>query len=345
MFRSVSNMEATSCKSLQGRQRHDFVDDLESFFWVYVWMMTIHNGPGAEQLVPKSERNESAIRWETSLDNWFHYSWKDYYLEVFGGKRFRVFTPYFSEPVYLALLHSFRKLLYEYWRQKMERLEAEDKNRPELDFFPEMEEIYENVLGYFDVAIETLAPTPKPAPRIQPNRQVKKSRGERRYPPVFPKPKRKPKGLFPVVPRRPPATPGRAGASKNMPAPPILSVRSVGPRLISTDPTKVTFMHPPTLYSLSPIGYDPTAIQTTPSEPLEHLAMDEFFLGPTGNSDQRAEVTPEEDDDPFNDEVPTGSKRKRDKHESESESSEDDKKQNVPAYKRAKETEEDSDEE
>jgi len=53
MFRSVSNLNGAELRDIKGRQRHDFVDDLESFFWVYAWMITVHNGPGAKGRVPK----------------------------------------------------------------------------------------------------------------------------------------------------------------------------------------------------------------------------------------------------------------------------------------------------
>jgi len=193
MFRSVSNIDAASCKTLEGRQRHDFVDDLESFFWVYAWMMTVHNGPGAKRLVPPSDRAVKVKMWETSLDPSFHLDMKDYYLEAFGGGQIRKFTPYFSKPVYVTLLHSFRKLLYVYWHQKMERPADAHGNRLELDFFPEMEDIYEKVLGYFDEAISTLSPAPKPPPRTQPERQAKlfkRRRDEDYNPPSLPQAKK-----------------------------------------------------------------------------------------------------------------------------------------------------------
>ena len=46
-------------------------------------------------------------------------------------------------------------------------------NRPEVDLFPEVDEIYSKVLGCFDVAIEALSP-PKAPIRIQPDRRVKR---------------------------------------------------------------------------------------------------------------------------------------------------------------------------
>jgi len=182
MFRSVSNLAAALNESLEGRQRHDFIDDLESFFWVYAWMMTVHNGPGAKRLIPKSERTKRAINyWEKSEESehsYIHWGWKDHYLQAFAEEDYCKFTPYFSKPVYLTLLHSFRKLLYGYWHRKEKRPEDEQGNCVELDFFSEIDDIYSKVLDFFDVAIETLSPVSKPPLRIQPDRQAKRRRDE-----------------------------------------------------------------------------------------------------------------------------------------------------------------------
>ena len=170
--------------------RADFTDDLESFFWVYAWMMTVHDGPGAKRLVPESERTESAINhWEKSeeLDHTFiHLGWKDY-LQAFAEEDYCKFTPYFSKSVYLTLIHSFRKLLYGYWHQKDKRPKDDQGNRAELDFFSEIDDIYSKVLGFFDVAIKSFSPASKPPPRIQPDRQAKRRRDEGSINPSLPK--------------------------------------------------------------------------------------------------------------------------------------------------------------
>jgi len=194
MFRSVYNLRAAERGTIQGRQRHDFVDDLESFFWVYAYMMTVHNGPGMKRLIPQSERSAGVRDWATEPDPGFHRSWKLWYLEHFNERRYAVFTPYFSKPVYQTLLHDLRTLLHSYLYRKMERPEDEHGNRPEIDLFPEIEEIYSKVLGCFDVAIAALSPPPKAPPRTQPDRQVKlvkRRQDEDSGPPSLPKlPKR-----------------------------------------------------------------------------------------------------------------------------------------------------------
>ena len=188
MFRSVSNLKTLELNVLPRRQRHDFLDDLESFFWVYAWMMTRHNGPGVKRVVPNSKLSEDAMDWEMSLDPWFHRSWKHRYMETFGERMFRVFTPYFSKPVYRTLLHSLRELLYGYCDRKMTRPKDAHGRWQELDFFSEMDEIYSKVLDCFDVAIKALAPA-----RTQPNRQaklVKRRRDEESNPPSLTKAKK-----------------------------------------------------------------------------------------------------------------------------------------------------------
>jgi len=195
MFRSVYNLRAAERGTIQGRQRHDFIDDLESFFWVYAYMMTVHNGPGRKRLIPRPERSEGVHDWETEPDPGFHRSWKLWYLKHFNEWRYAIFTPYFSKPVYQTLLHDLRTLLHSYLYRKMERPHDAHGNRPEIDLFPEMEEIYSKVLACFDVAIKTLSPPPKAPPRTQPDRQVKlvkRRRDEDSGRPSLPKPKRAP---------------------------------------------------------------------------------------------------------------------------------------------------------
>jgi len=49
MFRSVSNLTATVIPTLP-RYQHDFLDDLESFFWVYVNIAMMYDGPGPDSV-------------------------------------------------------------------------------------------------------------------------------------------------------------------------------------------------------------------------------------------------------------------------------------------------------
>ena len=177
MFRSVMNIDGAERDTLEGRQRHDFIDDLESFFWVYAWMITAHNGPGLKGLVPDSEKSCKARVWETCVDPSYH-AWKQWYLRDFYDPEFANFTPYFSKPVYLTLLHDLRSLLHSYCHQKSERPKDKDGNWLELNFFDEMDEIYSKVLGFFDTAIKTISPPPKLPTRLQPDRQAKRPRDE-----------------------------------------------------------------------------------------------------------------------------------------------------------------------
>ena len=177
MFRSVMNLVGAERDTLVGRQRHDFIDDLESFFWVYAWVMTVHNGPGMRKLVPESEQNMQTRFWETAIDPSYH-AWKRFYLRDDDDPEFENFTPYFSKEVYLTLFHDLRSLLHSYCDQKVRRRRGSNGIRLEIDLFDEMDEIYSKMLGSFDTAINTLSPPPKLPTRLQPDRQAKRPRNE-----------------------------------------------------------------------------------------------------------------------------------------------------------------------
>ena len=184
MFRSVSNLSAAQWNRARGRQRHDFIDDLESFFWVYSWMMTVHNGPGLKRLVPQAERSAEAGYCETNVDPGFNQIWKRLYLKDFDHDDYGIFTPYFSKSVYLTLLHDLRTLLYSYCAKKILGPKDASGKRPEVDFFDEMDDIYTKVLGSFDTATQTLSPPPKPLTRLQSDRQAKRPRDEDQIAPL-----------------------------------------------------------------------------------------------------------------------------------------------------------------
>lgn len=176
MFRSFMNMISARRDKLKGPQRHDFIDDLESVFWVYTWIITVQNGPGLKGLVPDSEKSMQTTFWETSVEP-FQHIWKRCYLrDAEDDSEFENITPYFSKPVYLTLFHEFRALLHSYCDRKTRRPKDANGRYVELDFFSEMDEIYSKVLGYFDTAIQTLSPPPKAPTRLQPNRQAKRPR-------------------------------------------------------------------------------------------------------------------------------------------------------------------------
>jgi len=157
---------------LGGRQRHNFIDDLEPFFWVYAWIMTVQNGPGLKNLVPDSEKSDRTLSWETNVDPSFHV-WKRFYLRDEDDPQLDYITEYFSKLVYLTLFHSFRTLLHADCDRKTRRPKGPHGNFPEIDCFDEMEEIYAKIFDYFDVAIKALSPTHKLPSRTQPIRQAK----------------------------------------------------------------------------------------------------------------------------------------------------------------------------
>ena len=186
MFRSENNVLAASELTPSQRRHHDFLDDLESLFWVYIWIIMVQNGPGQAAFISKPcsfiVDSLGAARL-TQL-----HAAKYLYMRNFTDKDLAVVTPYFSHPPYLELVDNLRDLLNEY---------NSPKNRGE-NLFPHLDEIYGKYLAHFDSAIKQLgghlaapletvkskqdvvALTPLPAPlrRIQPARSAKRPRDD-----------------------------------------------------------------------------------------------------------------------------------------------------------------------
>jgi len=188
MFRSVNNLTGALRQSLKGRQRHDFVDDLESFFWVYVWITTVYNGPGEGGVSwDKTVQDAKFLQASTSVGLSRH--WKQLYLSKFNDLHFDDMTSrFFSEPVYLTLLDDLRRMMDGFNSRKRAREKDANGVRVEVDFFPEMEEIYGKVFGYFDAAIESLSPSATAG--VQPDREVKRPREDDPSPLASPKAKK-----------------------------------------------------------------------------------------------------------------------------------------------------------
>ena len=179
MFRSIHNLTGALRKSLKGRQRHDFVDDLESFFWVYAWIAAVYDGPGEVGQVADTEHD--ATFWQTSTSVTLSRHWKQLYLNKFDDLGFKdMVTPFFSQPVYSNLLQELRSMMCTYNARRLVREKDANGVPVEVDFFPEMEVIYAKVLGYFDDAIFALPPPP-PKEAIQ---QAKRPRDEEPKSPV-----------------------------------------------------------------------------------------------------------------------------------------------------------------
>ena len=179
IFRSENNALAGADPDSR-RRRHDFLDDLESFFWVYVWVMMTQNGPGEEGLLSKPcVFIAKLIRYQDLV---LLHAVKHIYMRKLTTKCEVVVTPYFSHLPYTTLLDNLRNLLNEY---------NPPKNRGE-DLFPHMGEIYSRYLAYFDSAIDqlggpadpmdpsspldaTITPSLLPLRRIQPDRLAKRA--------------------------------------------------------------------------------------------------------------------------------------------------------------------------
>jgi len=150
LFRSENNILAGTDCTQGPRRHHDFLDDLESFLWVYVWFTMAQDGPGEEALLSKPCRFITELLQSEYLPHLRRV--KHFYMRDLTDLGEVVLTPYFSQPPYLELSDNLRKLLEGY---------RHPKQRGE-DLFPQMDGIYREYLACFDSAIEQLGGTTDP---------------------------------------------------------------------------------------------------------------------------------------------------------------------------------------
>ena len=171
LFRSVSSLENRPSLEI----RHDFCDDLESFFWVFAWIIMEHDGPGVDSVVLKrcstvEDFCEIKVNHPSNLGRA-----KALYIKDVDPPSLYL-TPYFSHPAYQWLHDKFRDALRNFMNPKRRRA-------VDLDFSPYLETTYEHVLAYFDVAMHQLqlqpepskSPNPRVPARIQPDRRAKRA--------------------------------------------------------------------------------------------------------------------------------------------------------------------------
>jgi len=153
-FRSVNNLKALSTlgSNYHVRKRHSFIDDLESFFWVYLWIILSQDGPGHENA--RFDSCDLIHSWSnvekegTSLDTIknLHLSARDQEDE---GEF--VIMPYFSKPPYVNLFNSLHLFFRRY---KLARNKSAKSSEGETDYFPVIDTLYGEVLSFFDSAID-----------------------------------------------------------------------------------------------------------------------------------------------------------------------------------------------
>jgi len=142
---------ASTDHSQDPRRPHDFLDDLESFLWVYVWFTMVQDGPGEAAFLSKPcPFIRGLLKYEDDLGHLRRI--KYLYMRNTTGRGEVILTPYFSQSPYLELTDNLRQLLEGYRHPKQNG----------EDLFPEMEGIYSRYLAYFDSAIEQLGGTADP---------------------------------------------------------------------------------------------------------------------------------------------------------------------------------------
>jgi len=152
MFGSVINHWSDEIGDI-ARHPHDFLDDLESFFWTYIWIIMVHNGPGAGAILAKS--NAFISRWTVGVNNSGEFwSPKAQYLGQPFPPWYTALAPYFSHPPYTVLAQDLRSFFSGYYSGNG------TERRTSEDLFPHMDDIYAKVLVYFDKAIEQLGGPP-----------------------------------------------------------------------------------------------------------------------------------------------------------------------------------------
>lgn len=148
-FLSLNNQFAVTHHPDPCRLRHDFLDDLESFFWVYAWIVHNYDGPGPQR--PVEDLSIIDVLWRQPKCPIDVTSCKLIYMGRRACHPMRApVSPYFSLPSYETLFHDVGRILYDFSARK----EASE------DMFPFMDEIYSKVLAAFDAAIAQLGGTP-----------------------------------------------------------------------------------------------------------------------------------------------------------------------------------------
>lgn len=165
MFGSVIGHWSDELKDME-RHPHDFIDDLESFYWTYLWIIMMHNGPGPGARLAKS--NTFVRKWTVGVnDPDMLWAPKSRYLSQLFPTNFITVAPYFSDSPYILLAEDLRKLFSSYYNENC------SERRTLENLFPQMDDIYAQVLTFFDKAIEHLGGAPdivkNPSPPISTN--------------------------------------------------------------------------------------------------------------------------------------------------------------------------------
>lgn len=168
-FRSLNNLKGESTVGERDyvRKRHNFIDDLESFFWVFFWIILSQDGPG-----PQNARFDTCYvlsSWSTAktdspraLQNIKLLPMSGLFIEE-GDI---VYAPYFAQPPYINLHKSLCLFLN---TLKIQRNKSSVGSKDGgTDYFPEIDKIYGEVLSLFDVAIEEVGKHPTSRSTIPP---------------------------------------------------------------------------------------------------------------------------------------------------------------------------------
>jgi len=166
IFRSITNIKAESTLSDAFRHKHDFVDDLEAFYWTLVWIFMVHDGPSVDGILPDERQCRFTEQWKTK-DSFSLFLFKTLYMRhCFDPKSARI-APYFARRPYLRLLDNLQGLLNKYNGLRDGLVLDRSGGAVESDLFPQLEEIYAQYLCYLDAAIRNLGGNPSYEPPVK----------------------------------------------------------------------------------------------------------------------------------------------------------------------------------
>ena len=151
-FRSVTNIKAESSLCDAFRHKHNFVDDLEAFYWSLLWLFMVHDGPSTDGALPDEKRCHFTEQWKTK-DSFSLFLTKTLYMRNSAGSSSARVAPYFTRRPYLRLLDNLRGFLNKYNGLRDSVVLARSGQVEEPDLFPQLEEIYAKYLSYLDDAI------------------------------------------------------------------------------------------------------------------------------------------------------------------------------------------------
>jgi len=154
------SMNTLAAKVYTAAPPHDYLDDLEAFLYVYLWIVMTIKGPNHEdeQIVTHESLPPLLRAWkfeEGGDSSKLIISMRRKERLILDGLQHTdLFSAYFSpNPAYRKLANSLQRCLK---RAVEERVDGEDYQRDTKDYNRMADDVYEEFLGAFDMAIHSV---------------------------------------------------------------------------------------------------------------------------------------------------------------------------------------------